>query len=435
MKNYTFHWELRTILAQFEDAFNDIVIKRYNISKEPQDQIHVNFRLSPKTRVLHDIVNQNKNIKLPCVAVMPGGFKRDSNRVFNNIAGSFYTDTVSMTAWQQLYQPVPISLTVNMSIIARNLIDADQIITNFVPYCDPYIIVSWKWPISIGWADFEIRSKIIWNENVSFQYPNDLGNNTSYRVIADTSFTIESWMFKNNPEKVGPIYVIKKAFNNVLDFKKYSVMKSEETIDNTDYFDISARPQFYVCKPFKFYVEEERSLNCIGDMFDYVDDVYLSADNVNMFEDVQWYSPFNGISAYIPLEESYLWPSVSSYFTYSSLEGLPSSVVTEITSITSYYINDLNGYVFQDKELRYPGFSAYHVCSSDWDLINKNIMTINVCALTSGTFDVIAVNEAAYGKMMEDTVRDFPNPYPIGSDKYNTYKPIQPDCVSGIKVF
>ena len=42
--------------------------------------------------------------------------------------------------------PVPVNLEVSMSILARYMQDVDQIVSNFVPYNNPYIILSWKVP-------------------------------------------------------------------------------------------------------------------------------------------------------------------------------------------------------------------------------------------------------------------------------------------------
>jgi uncharacterized protein YktA (UPF0223 family) len=435
MKQYTFHWELRTVLAQFEDAFNDVIIKRHNIDREPKDQIHVNFRLAPKTRVLHDIVNKNQHIKLPCIAVMPGGLARDTNRVFNNIEGSFYTNAKVASAWQQLYQPVPVDLSVSMSIIARNLIDIDQIITNFIPYCDDYIVVSWKWPISVDWTDFEIRSKIKWSGQVNFSYPVELSKSNHYRILADTNFIIKTWMFKNNPNTVGPIYKIEKTFTAVSEFSAYNVMKEWADEYNTDFKVISAIPQFYLCTPPLAYVNQVREIICYGDMYDFTDDIYLSANNLSMFPGASYYSPFHGVSGYVRYDHSSEWPSISTYFQYDSLSGLPLSTVSQITAVTSYYINDLDGWVYQDKELTYPGFTAFYLPTSEWSLVNKNIFTFNVSAQAPGTFDIIAVNGAGYGKMMEDTVRNFPNPYPPSRKQHKTFTPYQHPCISGVKVY
>ena len=62
-----------------------VVINRYNENKAIEDQIHVNFRFAPKTRVLHDLVQLNQHFKLPIISIVPSNLRRDPNRVFNKI--------------------------------------------------------------------------------------------------------------------------------------------------------------------------------------------------------------------------------------------------------------------------------------------------------------------------------------------------------------
>ena len=64
------------------------------------------------------------------------------------------------TLANKLQQPVPIDLTINMTILTRYQEDYDQIVTNFVPYFDPYIVVSWRTP---SMPDYEIRSQVVWS--------------------------------------------------------------------------------------------------------------------------------------------------------------------------------------------------------------------------------------------------------------------------------
>ena len=42
--------------------------------------------------------------------------RRDTNRVFNKIEGSYHTDSNTMSAWVHLLQPVPVNLTVNIQV-------------------------------------------------------------------------------------------------------------------------------------------------------------------------------------------------------------------------------------------------------------------------------------------------------------------------------
>tara|TARA_R110000851_G_scaffold319698_1_gene484238 strand:- start:583 stop:1005 length:423 start_codon:yes stop_codon:yes gene_type:complete len=85
-----------------------------------------------------------------------------------------------------------------MSIITKFQTDMDQILSNFIPYNDPYIVISWKIPEEFLVTEQEIRSEVLWDGNVSIDYPTDLDNSTPYRVTGDTSFIIKGWIFKKH---------------------------------------------------------------------------------------------------------------------------------------------------------------------------------------------------------------------------------------------
>lgn len=237
MRNYTFDFEVETMITQFIAAMDDIVVKRFNKNKEPQDSIKVRFVYSPKQRVLLDLVDKAQNIQLPVVAVWIGGLSRDITRVFNKIQGSYVDDFSNDQAKIKQGQPVPIDLTLNLSILTRYQKDMDQIITNFVPYFDPYIMISWRTPLR---PDKEIRSMVTWSGNVNFNYPHDIQSNTVARVAADTQFTIKGWLFKAMPSKSDAlIFKVNTTYSSIADF-------SLETRSNSalsDYLSLSAQPQ------------------------------------------------------------------------------------------------------------------------------------------------------------------------------------------------
>jgi hypothetical protein len=400
MRNQTFHWEIRTIIAMFEDAFNDVVINRYNDNKDIEDQIHVNFRYAPKTRVIQDLVNLNQHIKLPCIAIVPGTLRRDTNRVFNKIDGSYHTDSNKLSAWVHLLQPVPVNLDINMSIIGRFQQDIDQILTNFIPYCDPYVVISWKWPDIIPWNDFEIRSHVKWNEQVSFQYPVDIANNLPYQIIADTSFTIETWMFKNSPNVQGPIYVINHSFTSLKELDTFEVMKTEMNDNSTENWVTSGRPFIYQVSPFEVFTSDTVStstelieFNLLGSMFDYTKELYLSG-SPGVF-DMSW-TPTTALST----NPFYFDP----FGTVSSLSAF------------------------------YPPFSGIMIPSGDWTILDKNTITFFASALSAGYFDIIAVNAAGYGKLTTDSIRLTLNPYPSSMPQYAIYETYQPPYTSGVQI-
>ena len=183
------------MITMFASAMDDIVVKRYNRYREPQDSIRCRFVYAPKQRVLADLLDKAQNLQLPVVALTNGGIARDPNRVFNKIQGSYLPSSDS-TKVSKLLQPVPIDLTINMTILTRFQEDFDQIVTNFVPYFDPYIIISWRTP---SMPNQEIRSQVMWSGNVTATYPYDIQATTVARVEGNTSFIFKGWLFKATP--------------------------------------------------------------------------------------------------------------------------------------------------------------------------------------------------------------------------------------------
>jgi len=213
VKFETFHFEVKDLLTQFCNAFDSIVIKRFDNNRNVVSKINVRYLYSPKQRVLYDLVNKAQNIDIPCIAVNISSISRDESRVFNKLDG-FYENSVSKSYFYKT--PIPVNIDVSMSIITKYQTDLDQILTNFIPYTNPYIIISWKVPKDVNLPYLqEIRSEVLWSGSISMNYPTELDGSSKYRITADTSFTIKGWMFRNDNNPVGNIYTIDTNFYGV----------------------------------------------------------------------------------------------------------------------------------------------------------------------------------------------------------------------------
>lgn len=212
MKKSPYYFEIKDLLTQFVTAFDDIVIKRFNVNRKAEDRISVRYLYSPKQRVLYDIVNTAQNITLPAVAVTISSIERDNNRVFNKLEGFYYSDGSNKKS-AHLLSPVPVNINVSVSIITRFQTDMDQILSNFVPYSNPYVVISWKVPSEFQLPTIqEIRSEVLWDGSIALEYPVDLNGQQKPRVVADTTFTIKGWLFKEQTTAVNNIYYIDTNF-------------------------------------------------------------------------------------------------------------------------------------------------------------------------------------------------------------------------------
>ena len=235
------------MVAQFIAAFDDIVIGRFNKDREEKDRINVRYVYAPKQRVMHDIINLNKTVEIPAVAVNIASVSRDTTRVFNKVDGFYYSSNDPQTnqlTSRHIKAPIPINLELNITILARYQSDIDQILSNFVPFCNPYVVISWYVPKEFDIAvDQEIRSEVLWNGNVSLNYPVELNASQKARVTADTSFTVKGWLFKDEAQPAGNIFFIENNFIAENMITEYESMTGTTLSGHyTDTIEVSGSP-------------------------------------------------------------------------------------------------------------------------------------------------------------------------------------------------
>lgn len=237
MRKSPYFFEIKNLLIQFLAAFNNVVIKRFNAEREIGQTLQVRYVYAPKQRVIYDIVNYSQNITLPVVSINMTSFSRDESRVFNK-SGGFYkpsSDLKDMKGKGQLTNfyrtPVPVNIGVEMNIMTKYQTDLDQIMSNFIPFCNPYIILSWKVPeeYNIPFIE-EIRSEVLWNGTVNVEYPTDIDGSKKYIIVGKTGFTIKGWIFPSEETPIKNIFFIDAAL---------SVVKGD--LQDSSYFSLSSQ--------------------------------------------------------------------------------------------------------------------------------------------------------------------------------------------------
>jgi hypothetical protein len=286
------------MLIQFIAAFDDIVIGRHNKNREEKEKIQVRYVHAPKERVLFDIVNKAQNITLPVVSINITSINRDETRVFSK--NEYIYQKTSLSATHYLRMPVPVNLTISMSILASYQSDLDQIISNFVPYANPYVIISWKIPEAFGLPNInEIRSEVLWDGTISLEYPTDVDATNKPRFVATTSFTIKGWLFPEEPNDVYKnIYFIDANFHSTNEINKtfsyYGDLSAIGT-GNTEVVSLTGKPeitnQYLLANGIKLYdilneyIISDEDQNCsillLGKNFLDINNVILSSDTIN----------------------------------------------------------------------------------------------------------------------------------------------------------
>lgn len=258
MISRAYHFEVKDVLTQFIAAFDDIIIRRYNKNREEEANVQVRYVYSPKQRVMYDLVNRAQNITIPVVAVSINSIQRDEGRVFNKIEGFYYTHETNKEYQRNTVHyrtPVPVNINISMSILTKFQSDMDQILSNFVPYNNPYIVISWKTPDSVVGTEFkiphEIRSEVLWDGTINLTYPTDINASEKYKVVGDTTFTIKAWLFAAPSNPIGNIFYIDNNFHNTrnvtlyedLSGDTYSYPLTSVLVNDKDVITVNGYPQ------------------------------------------------------------------------------------------------------------------------------------------------------------------------------------------------
>jgi hypothetical protein len=373
--------EVKILVTQFIDALSEIIIQRRNKDADIEDQIEVNIIYSPKQRTLWDLINKNQHIQIPVISCYITGFARDPQRVFNKIQGSYYNTFPASSGSELLLQPLPVNITMGVSIITRYQTDLDQILGQLA-YFDPYIVVSYMDPLL---SFTEVRSTIYWDEAVKIQYPVETVANQPTRIIADTSFLIKGWLYKKPMPDVGKIYEIKTNFTSVSELDlNYSLLTALRTSDNTEYFDISAIPQIQKVFPNYTLTGVEDEFILYGDMFYFKDHcisgLYAIPLDDNIYNSISWFDPLSSE------------PSLSS---------------------------------------QYPGFSGINI--PNFTIQSNNIITFYLPSTENfGFIDLLAWNEAGYSKLT-NAIKSNYQPW-VDSAEAEYFQRWQDPSVLGIEV-
>jgi len=301
MKETPFFFEIKDVMTQFVAAFNDVIIKRHNRDREVRSRVKVRYVYAPKQRVIHDLTNKARHLTLPVVAVNMTGISRDESRVFNKIYGSYMIghernksarDPNKIDSAYNIPQPVPIDINVSMSIMARYQTDVEQIISNFIPYNDPYIVISWKLPKSFSPEEQEIRSEVIWSGDMNLNYPEEFSSTEPYRLSCDTSFTIKTWLFRPVPD---PYSIIHRITTNITPACPDELAQTSDLSFSLPFYDNITERSYIeglgaplTAAPFITHVEEygdDRTM--LGYNLKDTTSVYLSGSEINSLSGVE----------------------------------------------------------------------------------------------------------------------------------------------------
>ncbi len=404
MTQYTYHHEIRTMIGHFTSAFNDIVIRRFDNEMVQKDSLQVAYTYGPKQRVFYDLVQKKTNIRLPLVNVYLAGINRSTERVANKIASLAYNDNHQSSHFTNVAAPIPVSLNIAMTIVTKYQMDMEQILTNFIPYTDPYIVISWKHPITSQ----ELQSRITWSGDAPIKSPDAIDSTTPYQWSCDTSFTMDGWLFKADQTPIGKIFYINSTYTPVPEI--FCHLEDNEAFVssyNTDTFKISANPLPMIVDKYCIEQNKATTITLFGQMFSHVTGVYLSGGSGVTVPSATAWSIFNPNSSLAATTA--MCSAITAY-------AVPDFYVGAIHSPTNATLGSQLS-EFQTQTTNYSGGRMTNTSNQQWNTITFRVPPISGV----GYFDIIVVNEAGCGSIKTSSYLNLVNPYQPGDPEYDNW--------------
>lgn len=234
---YEYNFEIETILQQFIAIIDNAMVMRYSVDKESgmrklDEVIKPGYILGTKQRVMLDIINKAKNYELPVVIISMSGISFVKERQ----ASKNQPINVHSAALDSVYaRPTPVSIKVEVTIMAKYMTDLYQIYGKLATQFQPALAFSWFVPQNMDHNWVELRNKIEWDGELSLDIRAESKNSDEDKFTGKMGFTIDGWLFPT----------MNKCVNGIIYNIGTTIVPNEDTLSRI-YDEISLfRPLVY----------------------------------------------------------------------------------------------------------------------------------------------------------------------------------------------
>lgn len=193
---YQYSFEIEDILKQFISLIDKAIVMRYEKVENERRLVQTitpMYKFSTKSRVLLMSLNSNRNYVLPLVAIELTGIQADKDRL---AAKNHPINRFQYGLSEGYKRPTPITISLKVSIITKYVTDLYQIYGKLATQFQPELFYSWAVPTNVGIHGIEeLRNKIEWDFNVSFDNREKITENEEDRFVGTMNFTVQGWLF------------------------------------------------------------------------------------------------------------------------------------------------------------------------------------------------------------------------------------------------
>ena len=185
-------WNKELILAnaQFKRLFSNISFYQDN------KKIKFNCILGNRSRIFKNFENPNKDsmYNLPLIVIQRTGLVKNNERLAN-INNEIKYATHSSRLDYNLYTPVPIDISYEVSIISKYQEHIDRAISNFIPFFNKDLYVRCQHPKI---KELFFTNQVVMEDTIQEERPSELDYTSDDLVQATCNFTFKTYMFCGN---------------------------------------------------------------------------------------------------------------------------------------------------------------------------------------------------------------------------------------------
>lgn len=210
MEIYFYPKTIKNITTALLDMFNDIIIKKYDKSKNVVQNYIVPLQFGPLEKAQQENLNQHyyttDNVEqgkrfymmIPRMALILNGISYDADRAYGvNEWRYWFGSTYGLSAVTNDdvfsdYQPTPYNLEYSLSVRSDSLDYLAQILENILPYFNPKLFLRVK---EFSFMNIE-RDLPVSVGSVAPEFIEDIGENDDRYVNATLNLTVEAFMYR-----------------------------------------------------------------------------------------------------------------------------------------------------------------------------------------------------------------------------------------------
>ena len=205
MEIRSYNAELAVSNLLFKRVFSNIQIERTD-AKGNKKLIPVTCQFGQRSRIFKNWQNSEKRsqIKLPMIIINRSGYSRDAQRL-NDLHNEVKYEITSKNRIYDYLTPLPISISYEVTVMAKYPSDIDQIASNFMVFFNSSIFVGCVHPKYDG---IKMNNQITMDDTVSEEHPDELDGGTDDFTTSTFNFTFKTFLFggvtqaKKTPTKV-----------------------------------------------------------------------------------------------------------------------------------------------------------------------------------------------------------------------------------------